>query len=417
MQRPPFALARTSVKSGARNLDVPGCCTPAPAPRAAIGRRIGLAELDPHFHCSIIGTCLSTSELRKIVQGLVPLAKDADDLEVHHEAVSLAQRDGPAARAIQKALEQRHGIAIRQFAAAMDAQSVLAGWNQALASGDVPAAYWATMTHPATSPEVRKQAFGDVHMLSHLVGASNRADIRRLAALEAENQTLKAQVAEQQQRIQAMAAEQAEALRQAQDKLAMLRGRQQAVSPAPLMYAVDRQALITAQSQRIATAEARELHANEAIRAAQAELESLRQQLQTSRAEARAVEALVTEFQATSEDRSHRTLVLANKQIVYVGGRPGTTSTIRTLVERAGGSFQDHDGGLEDRKGRLPAMIASADMVVFPVDCVDHDSVNMLKRVCQHQGISYYPLRSASVASFLELMERLAQTPQASPSS
>jgi len=253
-------------------------------------------------------------------------------------------------------------------------------------------------------------------MLSHLVGASNRADIRRLSALEAENQTLKTQVAEQQQRIQTMAAEQAEALRQAQDELAMLRGRQQAVSSAPLTDPVDRQALITAQSQRIATAEARELHANEVIRTAHAELESLRQQLDNSRAEARAVEALVAEFHAASEDRSHRTLALVNKQIVYVGGRPGTTSTIRTLVERAGGSFLDHDGGLEDRKGRLPAMIASADLVVFPVDCVDHDSVNMIKRVCQHQGISYYPLRSASVASFLELMERLAPTPQASPS-
>ena len=407
MQRPPFALARTSVQGAARSLDAAGCCTPAP--RANISRRIGLADLDPHFHCSIIGTCLSTSELRKIVLCVVPLAKDADDIEVHHEAVSLAQRGGPAAKAIQKALEQRHDASIRKFAAATDAQAVLAGWNQARASGDVPGAYWATMTHAATSPEVRKKAFGDVHMLSHLVGAANRADIRRLVALEAENQTLKAQVAEQQQRIHSMVAEQAEALRRVQDELAVLRGRQQAASPAPVMDPLDRQALITAQSQRIATAEAREAHANEVMRTTQSELDSLRQELDSSRAEARAVEALVAGLHAAADDRDTGALALANKQIVYVGGRPGTTSTIRALVERAGGSFQDHDGGLEDRKGRLPAMIASADMVVFPVDCVDHDSVNMLKRVCQHQGITYYPLRSASVASFVELMERLTR--------
>lgn len=408
MQRPPFALARTSVQGVARSLDAAGCCTPAPAPRAVIGRRVGLADLDPHFHCSIIGTCLSTGELRKIVQGVAPLAKDADDIEVHHEAVSLAQRGGLAARTIQKALEQRHSTAIRQFAGATDAEAVLDAWNQALASGDVPGAYWATMTHPATSPDVRRKAFGDVHMLSHLVGAANRADIRRLVALEAENQALKEQVAGQQQRIQGMASEQAEALRQAEDELAMLRGRQNAAAPVPVIDMVDRQPLIAAQLQRIATAEAREAHANEAMQTMQAELDSLRQQLHASRAEALAMEALVAGFHASSEARGNGGLALANKQIVYVGGRPGTTSTIRALVERAGGGFQDHDGGLEDRKGRLPAMIASADMVVFPVDCVDHDSVSMLKRVCQHQGIRYYPLRSASVASFLELMERLA---------
>ncbi len=409
MQRPPFALARTSVQGAARSVDTADCCTPtpAPAPRASFSRRTGLADLDPHFHCSIIGTCLTTGELRKIVLSVVPLAKNADDIEVHHEAVSLAQRGGPAAKAIQKALEQRHATAVRQFATATDAQAVLAGWNQALATGDVPGAYWAIMTHPATSPEVRKKAFGDVHMLSHLVGAANRADIRRLVALEAENQSLKAQVAEQQQRIQGMTADHAEALRLAQDELAAFRGRQQATLPAPVMD--DREALITAQLQRIATAEAREAHANEVARTIQSALDDLRHQLAASRAEARAVEALVAGLHATGDDRGNAVLALANRQIVYVGGRPGTTSTIRALVERAGGSFQDHDGGLEDRKGRLPAMIASADMVVFPVDCVDHDSVNMLKRVCQHQGISYYPLRSASVASFLELMERLTQ--------
>ena len=46
-----------------------------------------------------------------------------------------------------------------------------------------------------------KKAFGDVHMLSHVVGASNRADIRRLAALEHENAALRAKVERQQARL------------------------------------------------------------------------------------------------------------------------------------------------------------------------------------------------------------------------
>ena len=58
-------------------------------------------------------------------------------------------------------------------------------------------------------------------------------------------------------------------------------------------------------------------------------------------------------------------------------------------------------------KGLLAAALPGADIVVFPVDCIDHDSMNTLKRVCERHQIDYHPLRTASVASFVELMARL----------
>jgi hypothetical protein len=57
------------------------------------------------------------------------------------------------------------------------------------------------LTHPDVMHSGIRRAFGDVHMLSHLVGAANRADIRRLAALEAENSDLVAKVERQQLRL------------------------------------------------------------------------------------------------------------------------------------------------------------------------------------------------------------------------
>jgi hypothetical protein len=42
-----------------------------------------------------------------------------------------------------------------------------------------------------------KDVFGKVHMLSHLVGAANRADIRRLRQLEEDNVTLTAKLERQ----------------------------------------------------------------------------------------------------------------------------------------------------------------------------------------------------------------------------
>ena len=52
-----------------------------------------------------------------------------------------------------------------------------------------PGPYWALLTHPTANKDLIGEAFSDVHMLSHLVGAANRADIRRLQELEREGRT------------------------------------------------------------------------------------------------------------------------------------------------------------------------------------------------------------------------------------
>jgi hypothetical protein len=98
---------------------------------------------------------------------------------------------------------------------------------------------------------------------------------------------------------------------------------------------------------------------------------------------------------------------LRGKRIVYVGGRPGSNTALRRIVEAAGGELVVHDGGVEDRKGLLATALPHADMVVFPVDCIDHDSMNTLKRVCGRYQVPWHAVRTASVASFVELLARL----------
>lgn len=93
--------------------------------------------------------------------------------------------------------------------------------------------------------------------------------------------------------------------------------------------------------------------------------------------------------------------------MLYVGARPSSTPSIRRLVEQAGGEWLHHDGGVEDRKGLLAAVLPRADWVLFPVDCIDHDSAQVLERLCVRHGLPYQPLRSASVASFVAAVVRL----------
>lgn len=210
MQAPPFRLAQSaraglteSNSSGSRLRAADACCAPSPEELSqARRRRAKLGELDPHLHCSVIGTCLTTHELRKLVPKFADLDRQhASDLEIHHVAVELAIAGGPGGKALHKALDERYAGAIRRFDQARDEDALLALWNEALKTGDIPPAYWALMTHPYATMPVRQAAFGELHMLSHLVGAANRADIRRLVALEEENAALRDKVERQQNRL------------------------------------------------------------------------------------------------------------------------------------------------------------------------------------------------------------------------
>ena len=429
MHTPPFRLAQPSrLKLSGDELAGTGLrvadpsCTPAKVSFSNTKRRARLAELDGQLHCSIIGTCLSTHELRKLVPKFTGLdRRDASDLEIHHSAVELAIDGGAGAKALHKLLDEHYAVAIRRFDKASDDVELLKLWDEALKSGEIPPAYWALMTHPCATLHVRQKAFGELHMLSHLVGAANRADIRRLVALEAENAELKEKVERQQSRLQELSTQRDAAIAALNEQIAQLTAlatRQTPTDPSDLEVEISRLRDKLADSdQRVALHTSRREAAEQRVLQEQGAALALRK----SRDEALAQLLLVqNECDAleratvNSADGSHGAQTrqasldsVRGKRIVYVGGRPSSNAALKRLVEAAGGDFVVHDGGVEDRKGLLAAALPVADIVVFPVDCVDHDSMNTLKRVCERHQIDYHPLRTASVASFVELVDRL----------
>lgn len=415
MLKPPFKLA-TSIATAAAGLNkaspyspVDCCEAPQANAEAASKLRSRLADLDPHLHCSVIGTCLSTAELRKLMARFL-MVGGLSDLEVHHEAVKLASQGGDVVKALHKALDHRHDGVVQRFSRFAQAEALGALWDEALRLGEVPGAYWALLTHRGGTPALRQKAFGEVHMLSHLVGAANRADIRRLVALEHDNADLRDRVERQQLRSQALVDGREQTLAQLRQALAELEGERSAArerdtlppsTPSdqePLASILSRVAVQTERrerAERVADSAAREA---ERLRD---ELEHLAQHAQTLGRELLAAETQLREIGdgpgAPSRSLAHR---LQGQRVFYVGGRPSSTPAIRDLVLRHGGEFQHHDGGLEDRKGLLAAGVGWAQWVVFPVDCIDHDSAGNLKRLCARRDIPFLPLRSASVASF-----------------
>jgi hypothetical protein len=77
--------------------------------------------------------------------------------------------------------------------------------------------------------------------------------------------------------------------------------------------------------------------------------------------------------------------------LLYVGGRQARIGHLRELAERSGAEFLHHDGGIEEREGLLPGLVSRADAVVFPVDCISHAAMSLVKRLCQQGGKPFVP--------------------------
>ncbi len=389
---------------------------------SAAGTRLRLGEMDAHLHCSVIGTCLSTAELRKLMRRFIHV-DGASDLELHHDAVRLASQNAEVARALHKALDRRHDASVQRFARATGADAVGALWQQSLNAGEVPGAYWALLTHRRSTAALRQQAFGDVHMLSHLVGAANRADIRRLVALEQDNAEWRERAERQQERLAELVLERDQALAERDTTrtrvLALEQtlaqgadGAQAAGAAAAATEALMATVAVQTLRREAAEAQTQRLQA-EAARLA-AELAHLQAHAQELGRELAAAEAELGARPGGDQAPASRLQQQLNgRRLLYVGGRPSSSAAIRELVQRHGGEYQRHDGGLEDRKGLLQAALAGADLVVFPVDCIDHDSALALKRHCQRLGKPFLPLRSASVTSFAAALAAAAEQAEA----
>jgi hypothetical protein len=74
---------------------------------------------------------------------------------------------------------------------------------------------------------------------------------------------------------------------------------------------------------------------------------------------------------------------------------------LKAAVERAGGAFLHHDGGIEHSMTLLPGLVSRAGCTVFPVDCISHDAMGAVKRHCRQAGKPFVPLRTSSVTSLL----------------
>ena len=376
-------------------------------------RRTKIWELSHNLHCSIVGTCLSTGELRQVLAKLGPVADDCSEHDLHGRGVTLAsQRDGTA-KVLHKALDRKHRIAVARFDKVGTVDAVRAEWREAVKRGDVPGGYWAAMTHPAASDALVREVFGEVHMLSHLVGAANRADIRKLAELKAENDRLRAKLARQQDQLRDGLTRRDARIQELNDLLARRIGQEpESGQPDDASELAALEGLVASLEQRLRSESNRRAAVEERLQRLVDELArereqhaALRRQETALREELEAVEAGLAPQSVQTEATPSS---LAGLSVLYVGGRTDRLGHLRALSEQHGVTFLSHDGGVDDRSGLLVGLVSRADIVMFPVDCVSHEAVTIVKRLCRQLAKRYAPLRSSGTSSFVAALARTA---------
>ena len=378
-------------------------------------------EVRPGLRCSIIGTCLTLGELRKIANraGSIEGSHRLTDFDLHGLAVGKMDSENALSAAAQKHLDAKFEGAIRKAKSLESDDEFSAFWEAAVDAGLVPGAYWALMTHPALSSDAEVRIYGETHMMSHVCGASNRGDARAIAEAE----RAKAGLA---RRLSARIAERDRQLREQKANVERLAKRVHELEKVAEKF--DRLPQLPNQDQlaaRLAKCERERASLSEknaalsrSCRGFEFQIERLQTRLLNNQWQGRCLSSqsiaapVLNDHTDLLECDAGKLCNLCGRCVLYVGGRPQTVCKLREWVSNHNGALLHHDGGIEHSPGMLGDLVRRADIVLFPVDCVSHGAAGTVKKLCENYGKHMCPLRTASVSAFRRAIGGLMATSQ-----
>ncbi|MFV2004711.1 MAG: DUF2325 domain-containing protein [Gammaproteobacteria bacterium] len=385
-----------------------------------INGRKKIWQLEASFHCSVIGTCLTLTELNRLSKKLkISIKAELSDYDWHHSFVSVAGKNSYAAKYLNKYLDKKYKTAIKQ-AQNLSQKEMEQLWDAAIQQDQLPATYWALLTHPLTSAQLIDRMYGEVHMLSHLSGASVRINMERLKRLEVEKlsydktlTTMQHETNKKSELKSNIILDLKRRVQQAERLRLDLRKSEKVIEEYKSC-----KSLVTLQ-HRLAEVEKKLFtKTNESLKA-EAQIEEWRalamkcgnqlgtlksdyaqMQQEHSTMEQNLLEMLQKKCASCDGETQCANKDLNGNCILYVGGKDRLNAYFRALVEDQNGEFIYHDGGLNDGRQRLSSLLPKADMVFCPKDCISHEAVNKLKKFFKRSGKPLIMLRRASLAAF-----------------
>jgi len=364
----------------------------------------------------VVGVCFPLDSLRRLVNKTLRGMVVADDYEVHVGAVAECVRRNRLSELMQDELETRYAREVKSYRSAKTTKAVADLWATAVRQGDVAGAFWAALTHPRCDDILQEVLCRDMHMLQHQAGATVRIDIAKFNAMVDENAVLARELGKVQARTTRLLSEKNGEAERLNVQLMQLRAENLA-KDSRLAFLAEDMASLKASIPGF-DAGARLQKKIDQMAARQSELEGQNTELRQKLAAAmKSLDALSSGTQsAVSPDLPTRseprlspvTVYLKQKTVLCVGGRSGNIANYRDLVERVGGRFAHHDGGLEDSHSVLDASLAAADLVICQTGCISHNAYWKVKDYCKRTGKRCLFVENPSASSLVRGLEQMS---------
>ena len=377
--------------------DIRSAAKPAPQstpqPQAAGSRRRRLWELPSHAHCPVVGNGLPMASLRRLAGKALGGTVQGSDHELHCGVVAECGQRNRVTEALQRELDRRYLVPLRQAAACKDTVALGAWWVQQSQGAGLPGALWATLTHARCDHLLEQAVLAEAHMRQHQMGFADRCDLARLDQLTDDNEQLRREVRALQQRLGTLQAAWAAAREAQQAEVVCVRGRLLAREALIGQLNEEKQAWLSAAPELQTR-----LYLSQQLRQQGERLLAVQRQLTQAQASALRWQALAqaaadaqTTVEATAEGAVPPAMaealpVLGERAVLCVGGRQAAVPIYRQLVEACGGRFLHHDGGVEDKVQRLDHSLAAADLVICQTGCVSHNAYWRVKAHCKRIG-------------------------------
>lgn len=368
-------------------------------------------QMRDNVACSVVGTCLSDGDLQNVLKRVKLTSKPGlASYDLHAFFVEAMSSDTALTRAVQKLLDRRHNGILKRVGRTVCTTELRALWRHEYEAGRIPGIYWAFQTYSHIPHELHVHAFGEVHMLSHVLGRSVHADIENVDALRMRVTDLESLVRRLRRRHSKIVSEKEQRIRALEHQL--LDGRHQlaidnALAGPPREFNGAAQSGEAGKHAR-ALFSARERARQSDIRNTElcAQVEHLKREVRRLELRIAAPEpggsecpgAQACELKLPKDERL---------RVLYLGGRSGSVDQLRSIAEQASADFFHHDGGQQESFHKIGPMIEKCHIVFCPVDCVSHRACLLAKDECKRLSKGFVPLLSAGQTTFKRALSEI----------
>ena len=376
--------------------------------------RSKLWNLAGSCHCLIIGTCLTLTEVRAIAKRCQYDINGHSEYELHQLFVGEASHENSQiARQLQKHLDKKFRAEIKQVKLAASESELLDHWNAFHDTGKIAHALWAIATHPCCTTAVLQTLYGEIHMMSHLSGASVHQKAAELPAIKHEVEVLRNKLSAQRLTF----GNKIKAYRYEVIRLENLNQKLRNESENKDLRPADGEQFLNKEDSDHIRCMLRE--SNQLLRTNRSQLYEAREladerqrQIEEHQHDIDKLEQLVSYLVSKDDSKNNKSInedisntecnnSLDGKCVLLLGGMPSQCKHFRAFVESNNGDFLHHDGGVESSYSQIDNLVRQADAVFCPVEQVSHSAMNRAKKLCKKSETPLVFLPKSSLSAFV----------------